>query len=132
MTIELSLSKEPAWLENCEDVWKKHEGSFVSWLADALVVVGARNKTRSITLCEGVKVTADADFKRLMPWQTGKLSIVAKGVAMGTSGGACVMNVACECGMEARTMGNPPDGVIGERTESDGSISWLIYSLKMA
>ena len=130
LTIELSLCKEPAWLDNCEDVWKKHKGSFSMWLGDALVVVGAKSKTRSITLNEGVKVTANADFKRLMPWEDGKLSIVAKGVAMGVSGGACVMNVACESGMEAHTMGNPPDGVIGERVESDGSISWLIYSLK--
>jgi hypothetical protein len=130
LTIELSLCKEPAWLDNCEDVWKKHKGSFSMWLGDALVVVGAKSKTRSITLNEGVKVTANADFKRLMPWEDGKLSIVAKGVAMGVSGGACVMNVACESGMEAHTMGNPPDGVIGERVENDGSISWLIYSLK--
>ena len=130
LTIELSLCKEPAWLDNCEDVWKKHKGSFSMWLGDALVVVGAKSKTRSITLNEGVKVTADVDFKRLMPWTDGKLSIVAKGVAMGVSGGACVMNVACESGMEAHTMGNPPDGVIGERVENDGSISWLIYSLK--
>jgi hypothetical protein len=130
LTIELSLCKEPAWLENCENAWKKHEGSFSTWLGDALVVVSAKNKTRSITLNEGVKVMANADFKRLMPWEDGKLSIVAKGVAMGVSGGACVMNVACESGMAASTMGNPPDGVIGERTESDGSVSWLIYSLK--
>ena len=129
MTIELSLCKEPDWLENCEDVWKKHEASFSTWLNDALVV-GAKKKTRSITLCEGVKVTADADFKRLMPWMDGKLAIVAKGVAMGVSGGACIMNVACESGMAASLMGEAPDGVIGERMESDGSISWLIYSLK--
>ena len=130
MTIELSVTKEPSWLENCEIVWKKHEASFSTWLGDALVVVGTRSKTRSITLNEGVKVTAVADFKRLMPGEKGKLSIVAKGVAMRTSGGACVMNLACESGMEASVMGQAPDGVIGERTESDGSISWLIYSLK--
>jgi hypothetical protein len=65
-----------------------------------------------------------------MPLENGQLAIVAKGVVMGVSGGACIMNVACESGMEASVMGQAPDGVIGERTESDGSISWLIYSLK--
>ena len=130
LTVELSIPKEPAWQENCEDVWRRHQASFSTWLNDALVIIGAKDKTRSITLREGVKVTAVADFKRLMPDEEGKLSIVAKGVAMKTSGGACVMNVACESGMAASLMGEAPDGVIGERMESDGSISWLIYSLK--
>ena len=130
LTVELSLCKEPAWLENCEDAWRRHKDGFSIWLDDALVIIGAKDKTRSITLNEGVKVTAVADFKRLMPDEEGKLSIVAKGVAMKASGGACVMNVACESGMAAETMGPLPDGCIGSRTESDGSVSWLMYSLK--
>ena len=130
MTVELSLCKEPSWLENCENVWKKHEACFASWLNDAMVVIGAREKSRMITLGEGVKVTADAPFNRLMPGENGRLTVAAKGGVMGRSGGACVMNVACESGMEASLAGMAPDGVIGERTESDGSLSWLIYTLK--
>ena len=130
LTVELSLCKEPAWLENCEDAWRRHKDGFSIWLDDALVIIGAKDKTRSITLSEGVKVTAVADFKRLMPEEEGKLSIVAKGVAMKASGGGCIMNVACESGMAASLMGEAPESVIGERLESDGSVSWLAYSLR--
>ena len=130
MTVELSLCKEPAWLENCEDAWRRHKDGFSIWLDDALVIIGAKDKTRSITLSEGVKVTAVADFKRLMPEEEGKLSIVAKGVALKASGGGCIMNVACESGMAASLMGEAPESVIGERLESDGSVSWLAYSLR--
>ena len=129
MTIELSECKEPTWQENCDIAWKAHEASFASWLANSLVISGYRNKTRTVKISNHLKVTVSSDFNRLMPGENGKVTIIGKGVNC-PSGGACVLNLACESGMAAEVMGDLPDGIIGSRTESDGSTSWLIYSLK--
>jgi hypothetical protein len=129
MTIELVDCKEPVWQENCEMTWKKHEASFASWLADALVISGYRDKTRSVKVTSGLRATVTSDFGRLMPGENGKVTMSGKG-ANGASGGACVINLACENGMAAEVMGELPPSVIGTRTENDGSVSWLIYSLQ--
>ena len=129
MTIELSESKEPAWEENCEIAWKAHEASFASWLENSLVISDYRGKTRTVKISDYLKVTATSDFNCLMPGENGKVTMSGMGVNS-ASGGACVLNLACECGMEAEVMGDLPPGVIGSRTESDGSTSWLIYSLE--
>ena len=129
MTVELSVSKEPTWQENCEIAWKAHEPGIVMWLSDSLLITGYRGKTRTVKITDHLKVTVTSEFNRLMPGENGKVTISGKG-ASGTIGGACIINIACESGMAAEVMGELPDGVIGSRTESDGSVSWLIYSLK--
>ncbi|MCR5379823.1 MAG: succinylglutamate desuccinylase/aspartoacylase family protein [Lentisphaeria bacterium] len=129
MTIELSSCKEPMWQEICEIVWKAHEACFASWLTDSLVISGNRGKTRTVKISDALRVTVTSEFDRLMPGENGKVTMIGKGTN-GATGGACVLNLACESGMAAEVMGDLPAGIIGSRTESDGSISWLIYSLE--
>ena len=129
MTIELSESKEPTWRENCEIAWKAHEPGIVTWLSDSLLIAGNRGKTRTVKISNHLKVTVTSEFDRLMPGENGKVTMIGKGTNCAT-GGACVLNMACESGMAAEVMGDLPAGIIGSRTESDGSISWLIYSLE--
>ena len=129
MTIELSECKEPTWQENCEIAWKAHEACFASWLANSLAISGYRGKTRTVKVSDSLKVSVSSEFGRLMPGENGKVTMSGKGMN-GATGGACVLNLACESGMEAEVMGDLPVGVIGSRTESDGSTSWLIYSLE--
>ena len=129
MTIELIECKEPTWQENCEIAWKAHEPGIVTWLSDSLLISGNRGKTRTVKISDHLKVSVTSSFNRLMPGENGKVTMSGKGV-IGATGGACILNIACENGMAAEVMGELPPAVIGSRTESDGSISWLIYSLE--
>ena len=129
MTIELIECKEPTWQENCEIAWKAHEPGIVTWLSDSLLISGNRGKTRTVKISDRLKVSVTSSFNRLMPGENGKVTMSGKGV-IGATGGACILNIACENGIAAEVMGELPPAVIGSRTESDGSISWLIYSLE--
>ena len=127
MTVELLECKEPRWLETCESAWQRHKGSFAAWLANSLDVASRTKGTKA--MADGVHLCASLAFQRLMPEENGILKVVAKGTN-GATGGACILNMVCETGLAAVPPTSTPSCVIGSRTESDGSISWLLYSLE--
>ena len=115
LTVELVEKKEPTTLESCEFVWAKHEHCFAAWLAACLDIAEDTEVVEN-------DVTIYPAFKRLMPFEIGRLTVEAK-----AENGAMVLNMACESGLEPAGMDGEAACVIGMRTESDGSTSWLLY-----
>lgn len=118
LTIELVEKKEPTTLESCEFVWAKHECCFAAWLSACLDITDG-----PMLAAEDDEIMVNPAFKRLMPSENGRLVVDVKTVA----GDAQVLNMACENGLELAGMDDGAPWVIGARTESDGSTSWLLY-----
>jgi hypothetical protein len=131
LTVELVEMKEPKYLESCESVWTRHADCFRAWLEACLIATKYSTDTRKEAQTADKMVTVSWEFSRLMPYESVPFTVaVNSGNVQGDK--ARALNMACECGLEANLPKEDIRCVIGRRTETDGSMSLLLYSLEDA
>lgn len=129
LTVELYRNKEPRYLESCESIWNSHERSFPAWLTACMDLETAPAVAAKRSAEDGMTITVTYDTKRLMPDESGRL-LVDIGHESDLAGIAHVLNLACEKGLAAEPIEKLSGSVIGARAESDGSVSYLLFSVE--